>query len=59
MEIEKIKDLGRKIADEFHPEKIILFGSHAAGTQSEGSDIDLIVRSPKQMKERIKWNDFF
>jgi predicted nucleotidyltransferase len=28
-----------------HPEKVMLYGSHAAGTAREGSDIDLIVIS--------------
>ncbi len=32
-----------RLAVEFHPEQIILFGSHAWGTPSEDSDIDLLV----------------
>ena len=32
-----------QIAERFRPERIILFGSHAAGTADEGSDVDLLV----------------
>jgi len=88
VKIEKIRQLSWKIAREFHPEKIILFGSYATGMQGEDSDvdlliimpfdgkpahkafeilqlvnplfpIDLIVRTPKQVQQRLKWNDFF
>jgi len=33
----------RKLADSFHPEKIILFGSQARGEADEHSDVDLLV----------------
>jgi predicted nucleotidyltransferase len=33
----------RRIAERFHPEKIVLFGSHARGTAREDSDVDLMV----------------
>src|SRR5262249_23580924 len=33
----------RQIAEQFHPEKIILFGSYAYGTPHEDSDVDLLV----------------
>jgi predicted nucleotidyltransferase len=33
-----------------HPLRIMLFGSHASGTASEGSDIDLIVISDDWIK---------
>jgi predicted nucleotidyltransferase len=33
----------RRIVDRFHPEKIILFGSHARGTAAPDSDADLLV----------------
>jgi len=32
-----------RIARRFHPEKIILFGSHATGTAGPDSDADLLV----------------
>jgi len=38
-----IQALADKIAREFHPEKIILFGSHARGDASPDSDVDLLV----------------
>jgi uncharacterized protein len=83
-----IKELTERIAREFHPEKIILFGSHVSGSAAEDSDVDLlvilpfeghairksteilrkvqpripvdlIVRTPDYVRERLKWNDFF
>ena len=32
-----------RIAENFHPEKIILFGSHAYGKSTTESDVDLLV----------------
>jgi predicted nucleotidyltransferase len=88
VKIEKIRQLSRQIAQEFNPERIILFGSYAIGSPGEDSDVDLlvvmpfdgkparkafeilklvnplfpvdlIVRTPKQVKQRLEWNDFF
>lgn len=38
-----IQNLADKILREFHPEKIILFGSHARGDAKPDSDVDLLV----------------
>src|SRR5215471_14370499 len=82
-----IRRYARAIAQEFHPDKIILFGSHAYGTPHEDSDVDLlvimparnqldqavriryrlaapfpmdlIVRTPKQMKWRLEEGESF
>ena len=40
---EHIEEMVRRISDRFHPEKIILFGSHARGTAGPDSDADLLV----------------
>ncbi|MCL5667189.1 MAG: nucleotidyltransferase domain-containing protein [Patescibacteria group bacterium] len=40
---EKIKEIAQKIAVEFKPEKIILFGSYAWGKPDPDSDVDLFV----------------
>ncbi len=40
---EKIRDAAQKIVDAAHPEKIILFGSHAYGNPTPDSDVDLFV----------------
>ncbi len=37
------KELTRRLVAEFQPEQVILFGSHAWGTPSEGSDVDVLV----------------
>jgi predicted nucleotidyltransferase len=86
--MENIQDLCDRIAREFHPERIILFGSYARGDANEDSDVDLlvimpfeglgarkateirkavrprfavdlIVRTPETVRERIELGDFF
>ena len=39
----EIRAFARRIAAEFKPRRIILFGSHAYGTPSGDSDVDLMV----------------
>ena len=39
----RIAKLSERIAREFQPERIILFGSYAYGLPEEGSDVDLLV----------------
>ena len=41
-----IQELGRKIAEAFQPERVILFGSYAYGTPTAYSDVDLLVILP-------------
>lgn len=84
----QIKRLAEQIAREFHPDKIILFGSHAYGRPGPDSDvdllvimrfrgrpvrqaitilnklnvltpIDLLVRTPEQIQERLALGDQF
>jgi uncharacterized protein len=43
---ELIQEVTRRIVDAFHPEKVILFGSHARGDAKPDSDLDLIVVMP-------------
>ena len=53
----KIQEMARRIVDQFHPEKIILFGSHARGTAGPDSDVDLLVIKHvvgSRRKERIE-----
>lgn len=40
---QRIKEIGQKIAEDFQPEKIILFGSWAWGEPGPDSDMDLFV----------------
>jgi uncharacterized protein len=44
--LRQIEDVSRRIADEFHPERVLLFGSYAWGVPSEDSDVDLLVILP-------------
>jgi predicted nucleotidyltransferase len=41
-----IRAVGRKIGKEFHPRRVVLFGSHERGTATEDSDVDLLVVMP-------------
>jgi predicted nucleotidyltransferase len=83
-----IFELRDRIASEFQPQRIVMFGSYANGTQAEHSDldlliimkyvgsglkkaveilnrvkpripVDLIVKTPEEIRERIQANDFF
>ena len=38
-----IQQMTERIVTQFHPEKIILFGSHARGDGTADSDVDLLV----------------
>ena len=38
-----IQKVVQQIVDHCHPQKVILFGSYAHGTPTEGSDVDLLV----------------
>src|SRR5438874_2252922 len=54
-----IRRYARAIAEEFQPERIILFGSYAYGTPHEDSDVDLLVVMPAYSQHtqsvRIQW----
>jgi len=41
-----IQRFARRIAQQFHPDKIILFGSYAYGTPHADSDVDILVVMP-------------
>ena len=43
VDMTKIKDLSSRIAREFNPRRIILFGSHAYGHPDRDSDVDLLI----------------
>ena len=51
---EIIRQVAGKIARQYQPEKIILFGSYAYGEPDEDSDIDLFIvkRTEKSRRER-------
>jgi len=86
--MDRIRELCDRIVREFHPERVILFGSYARGDADEDSDVDLlvvmpfegkgarksaeimkrvrpefpvdvIVRTPETVRERIELGDFF
>ena len=51
----QIDNVVRKIVDNYHPDKVILFGSYANGTPNEDSDVDLFIikNSNKPFFERL------
>lgn len=48
-----VREAVKRLAEGFHPQRIILFGSYARGTADERSDVDLLVIGPYK-KERKK-----
>jgi len=51
---EEIQKMVELIVERFHPEKIILFGSHARGEAGPDSDVDLLVVMPVKGSRREK-----
>lgn len=51
---QQIHQLARRIAQEFRPERIILFGSYAYGKPTEDSDVDLLVVMPVRNEAVLK-----
>jgi len=44
--LNKIKEFGRRIGEQFGAERVILFGSYAQGRITADSDVDLLVIGP-------------
>ena len=42
----KITEFSRRIAAEYHPQRIVLFGSYADGKPTPDSDVDLLIVMP-------------
>ncbi|MEN9626198.1 MAG: polymerase beta, Nucleotidyltransferase, partial [archaeon] len=45
--VRKLKKFKKQISKEYHPKKIIFFGSRASGKPHKDSDVDLIIVSKK------------
>ncbi len=41
-----LKSMTDTFVDEVHPDEVVLFGSHAYGTERPGSDVDFLVVMP-------------
>lgn len=50
--MQAIRRVVNQIADEFQPEKIVLFGSYAYGKPKPESDVDLLVVMKTPLRER-------
>jgi predicted nucleotidyltransferase len=42
----QISDFGQRLGGEFHPQKVVLFGSYAYGHPNSDSDVDILVVMP-------------
>jgi predicted nucleotidyltransferase len=51
---EHIQEMVERIVTQFHPEKIILFGSHARGEANADSDVDLLIVMSVEGSKRAK-----
>ena len=49
-----IREMVRRIVEGFHPDRIVLFGSHARGDAGPDSDVDLLVVMPVEGSKREK-----
>jgi predicted nucleotidyltransferase len=45
----------KRIVEKFHPEQVILFGSHARGKAGPDSDVDLLIVMDFEGEVRDKW----
>jgi predicted nucleotidyltransferase len=61
----EIQQMVRRIVSRFHPESVILFGSHARGEAGPDSDVDLLIVMPflgskreKQLEIRLALKNF-
>ncbi len=49
-----LNEITHRLVAALHPDQIILFGSHAWGTPSEDSDIDLVLVMPENGPSRAE-----
>jgi predicted nucleotidyltransferase len=55
--MQALDEMVQRIVLRFHPVRIILFGSHASGTSTFDSDLDLLVVMPVDGSRRAKANE--
>lgn len=55
MTMAQIEELVQRIGREFHPERVILFGSYARGTVTKDSDVDLLVVAKTDLAPRQRY----
>lgn len=55
IERKEINQMVEKIVKEYHPKKIILFGSYAYGVPTEDSDIDLLIIKDTNKRHIDRW----
>lgn len=50
-----ITDIVEKITSEYKPRRIILFGSYAYGSPTEGSDVDILIIKDTDSPPQDRW----
>jgi|SRR3989339_1197899 len=55
----KINDIVKRIASNYSPDKIILFGSYASGMSNDGSDLDLIIIKDTELPRHKRSFDIY
>ena len=53
--MDQMEELGRRIGREFDAERVVLFGSHAQGTATDDSDVDLLVVAQTSLPPRKRY----
>lgn len=54
--LSEIQQLSQQIGQQFNAKRVILFGSYAQGTATEGSDIDLLVVAKTSLSPRKRYS---
>jgi predicted nucleotidyltransferase len=49
-----LEEIVKRLTEGLHPDKIILFGSHAYGKPNDDSDIDLLIVIPQSDEPRYR-----
>jgi predicted nucleotidyltransferase len=49
-----LEEITQRLVEEFKPDKIVLFGSHAWGQPNDDSDLDLLVIVPQSTESPTK-----
>jgi predicted nucleotidyltransferase len=54
---ELIRKIVERLVHEYHPERVILFGSYACGHPTEESDIDLLIIKDTDQSPMERWTE--
>lgn len=52
IDMNRIVEFGQRIGREFHPDKVVLFGSYASGQARADSNVDMLACQPGEAARR-------